>query len=88
MKCRSCGCTDQSSCEGGCIWVAPGLCSSCVPYDMEYRCNSCGYEFQVTVNNDGSAHIPGVGPLEAPDQIACPECGSKDVEEAERGENQ
>ena len=27
--CRGCGCTDTDACEGGCWWVARGLCSSC-----------------------------------------------------------
>lgn len=27
--CRVCGCTTERSCEGGCNWIAPGLCSSC-----------------------------------------------------------
>ena len=29
--CRSCGCTDEKACPGGCYWVDPDLCSSCVP---------------------------------------------------------
>jgi hypothetical protein len=28
-ECVICGCTDDRACEGGCHWVAPGLCSSC-----------------------------------------------------------
>jgi len=28
--CRVCGCTDEEACEGGCTWVEPDLCSSCV----------------------------------------------------------
>lgn len=27
--CRSCGCTDETACFGGCHWVAPDLCSAC-----------------------------------------------------------
>jgi hypothetical protein len=27
--CRHCGCTELDACEGGCFWVAPGLCSAC-----------------------------------------------------------
>lgn len=27
--CRVCGCTDDVSCEGGCSWVGPDLCSAC-----------------------------------------------------------
>lgn len=27
--CRSCGCTDDTACIGGCAWVADGLCSAC-----------------------------------------------------------
>lgn len=29
--CRECGCTAEQACEGGCSWIAPGLCSSCRP---------------------------------------------------------
>lgn len=29
--CRVCGCTDKCACDGGCYWVEPDLCSSCVP---------------------------------------------------------
>lgn len=29
--CRTCGCTVDRACEGGCFWVAPALCSSCRP---------------------------------------------------------
>lgn len=28
--CRICGCTQDNSCPGGCRWVAPGQCSSCM----------------------------------------------------------
>ncbi len=27
--CRTCGCTDDRACPGGCYWVEPGLCSRC-----------------------------------------------------------
>jgi len=30
-RCRSCGCTEERACPGGCAWVEPGLCSACVP---------------------------------------------------------
>ena len=29
MTCRVCGCTDDRGCAGGCLWVAPDLCSRC-----------------------------------------------------------
>ncbi len=29
-KCRVCGCTNERGCPGGCWWVGPDLCSSCV----------------------------------------------------------
>lgn len=29
--CRTCGCTQESPCAGGCWWVAPDLCSNCAP---------------------------------------------------------
>ena len=28
-RCRSCGCTDERGCPGGCWWVASDLCSEC-----------------------------------------------------------
>jgi hypothetical protein len=32
LKCRSCGCTDDRACPGGCSWVSlnPPICSACV----------------------------------------------------------
>ena len=29
-KCRTCGCTDDEACIGGCTWVESDLCSACV----------------------------------------------------------
>lgn len=29
-SCRKCGCTENHACQGGCWWVEPDLCSSCV----------------------------------------------------------
>lgn len=29
--CRTCGCTDQWACEGGCEWIDTDLCSTCDP---------------------------------------------------------
>lgn len=29
-ECRVCGCSALEPCDGGCIWVQPDLCSSCV----------------------------------------------------------
>lgn len=29
--CRTCGCTDQWACEGGCEWIDADLCSTCDP---------------------------------------------------------
>lgn len=34
--CRSCGCTDERACEGGCVWVADDLCSSCVRDELAH----------------------------------------------------
>lgn len=28
--CKVCGCTNEKGCPGGCSWIKPGLCSSCV----------------------------------------------------------
>lgn len=28
--CSRCSCTDEHACAGGCFWVAPNLCSSCL----------------------------------------------------------
>jgi hypothetical protein len=33
-SCRGCGCTESHACAGGCRWVAPTLCSSCLPHDV------------------------------------------------------
>lgn len=30
QTCRICGCTEARACPGGCHWVEPGLCSSCL----------------------------------------------------------
>ena len=30
-SCRTCGCTDQWACEGGCEWINADLCSTCDP---------------------------------------------------------
>jgi len=27
--CRVCACSDRDACPGGCVWVAPDLCSAC-----------------------------------------------------------
>lgn len=27
--CRSCGCTEDNACDGGCSWITPDLCSAC-----------------------------------------------------------
>lgn len=29
QRCRVCGCTELSACEGGCSWIAADLCSAC-----------------------------------------------------------
>jgi hypothetical protein len=29
-KCKYCGCTDGHACTGGCSWVLPDVCSSCI----------------------------------------------------------
>lgn len=28
--CKGCGCTETTPCPGGCGWIAPDMCSSCV----------------------------------------------------------
>ncbi|OGF05230.1 MAG: hypothetical protein A2W00_04595 [Candidatus Eisenbacteria bacterium RBG_16_71_46] len=30
-RCRVCGCTDEAGCRPACYWVAPDLCSACLP---------------------------------------------------------
>jgi len=30
MKCKVCGCTEETPCEGGCFWIGPELCSACI----------------------------------------------------------
>lgn len=34
QRCRVCGCSNLSACEGGCAWVADDLCSACEPIDF------------------------------------------------------
>lgn len=37
-SCRVCGCTWNNACEGGCMWIEPGLCSNCVGKQVpDYR---------------------------------------------------
>lgn len=41
VECRSCGCTEQHACEGGCWWVPDSegmgdLCSACSPLHEVY----------------------------------------------------
>lgn len=31
--CRTCGCTDDHACPGGCAWAEPGLCTECVGFE-------------------------------------------------------
>ena len=33
-QCRSCGCTDDCPCDGGCHWVEDDLCSACLSRGM------------------------------------------------------
>lgn len=33
IECRSCGCTWNNACPGGCYWVEANLCSNCVNED-------------------------------------------------------
>lgn len=41
------------------MWVASMLCSSCIPYDIDYKCRDCGHEFPVTVEEDASIVVDG-----------------------------
>lgn len=37
-SCRVCGCTWNNACNGGCSWVEPGLCSTCIGKQVpDYR---------------------------------------------------
>lgn len=35
-ECIFCGCTEINACEGGCFWVFPGVCSSCLSRALAY----------------------------------------------------
>jgi hypothetical protein len=39
-SCRSCGCTDDDACAGGCWWVEEDLCSSCADL-APLTCSHC-----------------------------------------------
>ncbi|GGR62654.1 hypothetical protein GCM10008959_25860 [Deinococcus seoulensis] len=57
-SCRTCGCTDQWACEGGCDWIDEDLCSTCDPsvVSMLNRASCVGAEDGVSVwteLNDG-----------------------------------
>lgn len=47
QKCRVCGCTWNTPCEGGCYWVEEDLCSKCAEKieadnsDKEMDCLAC-----------------------------------------------
>ncbi len=34
QSCKVCGCTQNNACDGGCSWVRPDLCSSCIGLDI------------------------------------------------------
>lgn len=44
QKCRVCGCTQERACPGGCYWVEPDLCSSCVDEQIEISFGYFKYE--------------------------------------------
>jgi hypothetical protein len=35
--CRSCGCSEQNACEGGCSWAEPDLCTACVGSEVAHH---------------------------------------------------
>lgn len=37
LACRVCGCTENNACPGGCSWVGPDLCSSCVEIKSAHK---------------------------------------------------
>lgn len=39
-SCRSCGCTEERACIGGCRWVERDLCSACAAYPFS-ECLMC-----------------------------------------------
>lgn len=70
MKCDFCGCTDNSACPGGCRWVVPGICSQCERI-IDAVCTHCGHLFATNRNTN----------VFSVDELACPICGSINVEE-------
>ena len=67
-RCRVCGCTDLSACDGGCFWVEPGLCSQCSPAEPEDQVHGAGAELEDQVHGAGT------------EKQKCPECGSEEIE--------
>lgn len=67
--CRSCGCTDEAACVGGCSWVDPlhTLCSACVVERTElYRLEALLEDLVAASEEATVAALLGPGPIDAP----------------------
>lgn len=78
MECRSCGCTDQSPCGMGCVWVFFDLCSNCTPETVTFACRDEAHSFDFTIRDDGLYEVDGET-YQSLEEVSCPECGSDDV---------
>lgn len=69
MRCRHCGCTDDRACPGGCWWVAPEACSSCVGGSLSAVISPCGlYRYRLDRSIQLSGNVTayfGVNPSTA-----------------------
>lgn len=83
MKCVECGCTDRAACSGGCFWVAPNVCSKCLPQDLDASCRGCDNMFGFTIQEPDRITVSqgegGKSEFENPENIECPDCGSTDL---------
>ena len=58
--CRSCDCTDETPCPGGCYWVDPDLCSSCVPLSELTRRSMADSAMPLDLTAESLAQVVGI----------------------------
>jgi len=73
----------MAACSGGCTWVAPKLCSSCLPYETPVVCFDCGYWFKIKIEDSDAFVVidtDGIGEsFEEPEAVECPHCSETGV---------
>ncbi|NEW95525.1 hypothetical protein [Rhodopseudomonas sp. BR0G17] len=68
LKCRSCGCTNDRACPGGCSWVSidPPICSACVSDDEAFELGFAGMFGDISEPQPEDAPLCNAGPVPAP----------------------